>query len=120
MGDEIKLSELNHTELLTLAKGLNPDVCRTTPKEVLIELIECDPGEEPVIPALPINKHRRHIMKFVIANWSRLGALVDCPARSLDPFACYQCLDMQVAECWVTNEHIIPTEDEEPENDSHD
>lgn len=111
MSPDIKLSELNHTELLTLARELDADVCRSTPKDVLIDILESAPGEEPELEPNPANKRRLRIMEFVIDNQSRLGALLSCPAKSLDKYACFQCLDLQVAECWSTNEHIIASEE---------
>lgn len=110
MSDEVTLDELNHTELLLLAKDINPNVFRQTPRDVLVSIIESD--VEPDVPDLPVNKHRLRIMKFVRENWERCGALINCPAKSQDPHACFQCLDLQATECWTKNKHIIGNEKE--------
>lgn len=45
-------------------------------------------------------------MVFVNDFWPKLQSQIECPAKSRDPRACYECPDQQVIACLVKNEPL--------------
>lgn len=107
MPEDNELAEVNHTELVQLARAINADVHRGTPREVLEQIVTAAPGEEPEVPPFDVNKYRLRIMEYVNRSWDRVGAFVTCPAMSRDPYQCFGCTDIQVAECFALNPQIL-------------
>lgn len=107
MDEAEDLSEVNHTELLQLARNFRADLHRCTPRDVLVEVLTCPAGEEPEVPPLRTNRYRLQLMEYVNASWDRVGALVVCPAKSRDPHECFGCTDTQVLECYYENHQAI-------------
>lgn len=60
--------------------------------------------EEPSPQAHPIDSWRLALAKFVADYWKKLETQVTCPAKSLDPHACFGCTDVRVVACIVENE----------------
>ena len=99
----------NRTELLQICEriGLRPPP--NLPKEKLIGLIL---GEEEPSPDWKnvIDSWRHGIMAFLLDHWDVVRSQIDCPAKSADPRACFQCTDAQVITCIALNpenEHLI-------------
>lgn len=59
------------------------------------------------LPQRKINKVRLQIMDYVLDNWPRVSPLLSCPAKSKSPRACFECVDVQVAECALTNPQVL-------------
>lgn len=95
---------LNLTELVLMAQDIDPEAHRGLGRDTLLEIINS--GETPGLPQRRINKLRLNIMTWILGNWSQVAPLVTCPARSKDPRSCFQCTDVQVIECKLTNKHI--------------
>jgi hypothetical protein len=89
-------AECNHTELVALAQELDPRACRSTSREDLLRIIA---GQEIDLPERSVDAVRLYIMRFVNRNYDQLRPLLDCPAKTRDPRACFNCLDYQVVEC---------------------
>jgi hypothetical protein len=108
----MKPSELyercNETELYQIARASGVVVQPATPKDLLIKYIL---GEElPPPEAHEVDEWRLAIMGFVIEHRKRLEVQLRCPAKSMDPRACFQCVDHQVSSCLVENKqnlHLI-------------
>jgi hypothetical protein len=101
----MKPSELyercNETELYQIARASGLSVQPSTPKDLLIKYIL---GEgEPPPEAHELDEWRLAIMGFVIEHRKRLEVQLRCPAKSMDPRACFQCVDHQVSSCLVEN-----------------
>ncbi len=100
------LDEMNTSELLLLAQENNPNAHRGLPREVLYELITSD--EETDLPDRHVDKVRLQIMSFVDENFKQVEPLVQGgPAKTRDLRACFQCTDIQVVECALTNPIIF-------------
>ena len=99
------LDELNITELLQLAQEENPNAHRGVSRDILVRIIN---GEEISLPPRKVDKTRLQIMEYINTYWAQVKPLVQgCPARTQDPRACFQCSDVQVVECALTNPQIF-------------
>lgn len=107
--------ELNTTELVALAQELDPNVGLNTPRPHLIALL-CGEGPDE-LPGRAVDGVRLHIMRFVIQNYDQLRPLLDCPAKTKDPRACFRCLDYQVAECATSSAQSLFKEEEKNDHD---
>lgn len=99
----------NRTELVQLCvqRGLTPPPY--APKD---QLIACLLGDEepPEDWENPVDSWRHALMGFLLDHWEVVRSQLDCPAKSGDPLACFQCADTQVISCIVSNpgnEHLI-------------
>lgn len=98
------LDDMNMTELTQMAFQVNPNVHRSLPRETLCRVVQ---GEEIVFPRRNIDGWRRAIFEFVDTNWRQVSPLVTCPMKARQPEACFQCLDIQVAECATENQRNL-------------
>jgi hypothetical protein len=49
-------------------------------------------------------------MGFLLDHWTVVRSTLECPAKTGDPLACFNCVDAQVISCLVQNpddEHLI-------------
>lgn len=100
-----ELDNMNMSELLSFAQDHEPNAHRGLPREVLIELAL---GEEHELPARKIDKYRLKIMQFINEHFEQVGPFIQaCPAKTRNPRACFECTDVQVIECTLTNETVI-------------
>lgn len=93
---DFSLEQCNHTELLQLARRAGLRAPGAWPRATLIALLK---GELPPAPYDPIENLRDGIMSFVIAFEAVLRAQLTCPAQTLDPRACYGCVDLVPVFC---------------------
>lgn len=98
------LDDLNMTELTLMAFQSNSNVHRSLPREMLCRIIK---GEEIELPARLIDGWRHAIFAFADANWRQVSPFASCPLKARHPEACFQCLDVQVAECATVNHSNI-------------
>lgn len=97
---------LNQSELAAIAKELDPSASRQLSRDLLIGIIE---GTVALLPERTIDKKRLKIMLYVNTNWDQVMYQVSCPAKSRDPRACFQCCDVQAADCITLNPDKIKT-----------
>jgi len=107
------MDTLNKTELVQLAQVLSESANRGMSREELIAIIE-EEWDGPV-QKHNINKSRHRLYEYIDANWKQLEALLSCPMRTRKPRSCFRCLDIQVAECIVTNPQIMKRDEDEQE-----
>ena len=93
-------TRLNATELALVAKEFNPEAQRWLPFEVLVTIIE---DEGPHLPQRFIHKRRLAVMQHINEHWEGMDALINCPAKTRDPLACFGCSDVQAACCSIDN-----------------
>jgi hypothetical protein len=98
----VDLVELNHSELVLLAKWCGLPASRGMPREMLIEELEnFTPTEVPV----PFDEKREALSAWIKNHWSTLRMQMPkkvCPN-------CHQCKDLQILDCYTKNEkHIKP------------
>jgi len=98
------LDELNLSELVALAWAENPNAHRSLGREALVAIIV---GDNQELPARRIDTWRRTIFAFVDAHWRQVAPLLSCPMKSRQPHACFQCPDVQVAECVLVNHQTL-------------
>ncbi len=99
------LDSCNLTELVTMARELDPEAHRGLSRETLCKIIN---GEETrPLKQRSINKIRLKIMTFINENWEQVSPLISCPAKSRDSYACFTCCDVQVSLCTLTNKDKI-------------
>lgn len=94
------LDELNMSELVALAWAENPNAHRGLGRETLVAIIV---GDNIDLPSRRIDVWRKTIFAFVDAHWRQVAPLLSCPMKSRQPHACFQCPDVQVAECVLVN-----------------
>lgn len=104
------LDELNLSELVQMAWLMNPGAHRGLPRPTLYAIIR---GEDIPLPERNIDIWRHTIFKFVDINWARVNPLLSCPMKSRKPHACFNCPDIQVAECTLVNLKTITQQVEE-------
>jgi hypothetical protein len=93
----------NRTELYQLALDAGLSVPSTATRE---EILAIYLGfKEPETNAM--NKMRDDLMTFVIDHKGVLSSQLKCPAKSMDPRACYQCIDTQVVTCFVQSNGVV-------------
>lgn len=95
----------NETELYQIARASGVIVSPSATKDQLIKYII---GEE-LPPSTPqeFDEWRLAIMRFVIEHRAKLEVQLRCPAKSMDPRACFQCVDQQVVSCLVDNKNNL-------------
>lgn len=91
-----------------MASDMDPNCHRDLPESKLMAVIE---GRDPGCPDRKINRVRLQIMDYILRNWEGVSPLLSCPARSKDPRSCFQCTDVQVAECALTNPQAVENEE---------
>lgn len=96
----MSLDELNLSELVAIAREVEPEAHRALGREVLAQIIE---GKAVTLPQRTINKKRLLITQYLDANWDQVSSLVSCPAKTRDPWACFGCTDVQAAACVTDN-----------------
>lgn len=90
--------ECNHTELYQMCLKAGIRASPSASKSTLIKLLE---GLEEPTDENPFDSWRDAIMRLLLDHWDVVSAQLDCPAKSGDPKACYQCVDAQVMSCVV-------------------
>lgn len=108
----MELDDLNDTELVLVAQDVDEQAHRGLGRDALMEIIEA--GEAPGLKTRRVNKTRLRIMQYINDHWKQVEPLLSCPASTKDPRACFQCTDVQVVECAVTNQkQFFPKDDKE-------
>ncbi len=96
----IDLSDLNHSELVLLAKWCGLPASRAIPREVLMQSLETfDPVDVPI----PLDKQRKQMSDWLKRWWDVVRMQVPkkvCPD-------CMKCSDLQVLDCYSRNESNI-------------
>jgi hypothetical protein len=100
----MNFDDFNLTELVAIAREVEPEAHRGLGREALIAVIE---GKAPPLPQRSINKRRLQITQYVDTYWEQVSSLVSCPAKSRDPWACFGCSDIQAAACIIENKEKI-------------
>ena len=98
------LDDLNMTELVVMAGQSNPNVHRGLPRATLYSVIR---GEDVELPEKNIDIWRHSIFAFVDSHWKQVNPLLSCPMKTRSPTACFQCPDIQVAECVVESREAL-------------
>jgi hypothetical protein len=93
---------VNHTELFQICQKLGISVSAATPRETLIGYLSGD-IELPENARNVIDEWRHGLMGFLLDHWQVVRSQLECPAKSGDPLACFQCVDPQVITCIVDN-----------------
>lgn len=96
----IDLSELNHTELVLLARWCDLPASRAIPREVLEQSLETF---IPVDVPIPLDKMRKEMSDWMKRWWDVVRMQVSkkvCPN-------CHLCKDLQVLDCYTHNETNI-------------
>lgn len=93
----------NETELFQIARRAGLRVLPSLPKERLIRCL-LDEEEPPPIGDHSIDEWRITIMQFVLEHRRKIESQLTCPAKTMDPRACFGCVDAQVLSCLVNNE----------------
>jgi hypothetical protein len=99
------LDELNLSELVEIARAGSPNAHRSLGREALIAII-VGADNEP-LPTRNIDVWRKTIFAFVDAHWKQVEPLLSCPMKTRQPHACFQCTDVQVAECVLVNHQTL-------------
>lgn len=99
------VKRMNLSELVQVAQGIDERVHRGLGREVLVEVILA--GQAPELPERAVDKVRLRIMGFILDNWDQVKPLVQCPARTGNPRACFQCTDVQAILCFDENKKVI-------------
>lgn len=102
--------ELNNSELARLASMINPGAHRGLPRDILIRILE---EEEIDLPPRGVDNARDTIFLVMDACWDQVKYSISCPMKLRESRACYQCTDIQVAECSLMNARLIETTKEE-------
>jgi len=100
----MELDEMNLSELVLLAQDEEPSAHRGLGREALISIAE---GEEVTLPVREVDRVRLYIMEFILDHWTQVKPLLDCPAQTKAPRACFSCTDIQVAECALENKKLF-------------
>lgn len=91
----------NRTELYQWAREAGYPALPSMSKKELIALVE-DKADWPSTPHA-FDGLRIALMKYILSYWSVLKGSIQCPAKSGDPMACFNCLDQQIISCVNTN-----------------
>jgi hypothetical protein len=92
----IDLENLNHSELVLLAKWCELPASRAMPREKLIDSLETF---KPVEGAVPFQDLAETLSTWLLRWWDRVrmqAAKKVCPK-------CHKCRDMQVLDCYTRN-----------------
>lgn len=98
----------NETEVYQIARRAGLAVKPNTPKPALIHYILGSDVVSPLQGEQEIDLWRLTIMQFILDHRKKLEAQLSCPARSMDPRACFGCVDAQVVSCLVHNKTSMP------------
>lgn len=98
------LDELNVSELVAMAWAMNPGAHRALPRETLYSIIQ---GEDIILPERHIDIWRATIFTFCDEHWMQVKPFLSCPMKSRKPHACFNCPDIQVAECTLVNHETL-------------
>ncbi len=109
-------ADLNETELAMVAAEWHPEAHKGYPRALLIEVIEKASVE---LPASTLHKKRLRIMRYIDDCWSAVSALISCPAKTRDPYACFGCSDNQVSSCTLENRSKFLDQEERKNDDDH-
>ena len=101
MSDSTAFDRFNHTELYQACRSAGIECLPNTPREKLIDYLECIDTPEPIIQ--DFDQWRHGIMGFLLEYWVKVEAQLNCPAKSKDPRSCFSCIDQQVVFCIVQN-----------------
>lgn len=104
MDDWTFLDGLNMSELASLASSQDVNAHRGLPREQLIDIIK---GGASNLSERQIDIWRKSIFVFVDTHWRQVSSLLSCPMKTRQPHACFQCTDVQVAECVVSNHALL-------------
>jgi len=96
----IDLSELNHSELVMLAKWCGLPASRAVPRDLLVESLE---AFTPIEAPMPLDEKRKQMSEWMKRWWNVVRMQVPkkvCPD-------CTKCHDLQVLDCYTRNESNI-------------
>lgn len=96
----------NRTELYQICRRNGIFVSPNTPRDDMVEYILGT--KEPPEVGHPIDAWRHGIMGVIIEHADVVQATLNCPAKTLDPLACFQCPDTQVMSCVIQNPNDEP------------
>lgn len=99
----------NSTELYQIAREAGFVVMPSLTRDALIRIIIRDTPPPPLEEHV-VDEWRRAIMLFIIDHRKRLETQLECPAKSFQPDACFNCVDTQVVSCLTgnaSNIHLI-------------
>jgi hypothetical protein len=96
----IDLSELNHTELVLLARWNDLPASRAIPRGVLESSLRTF---VPVDVPIPLDDKRKEMSDWLKRWWDMVRMQV---AKKVCP-ACEKCSDLQVVDCYTRNESNI-------------
>ena len=104
-------ASLNHTEAYQLARRAGHAVTPALSREDLLRVLtdEVDPATLGQMPH-ELDEWRYALMGFIIEHRRRLESQLTCPAKSMDPRACFTCVDAQLVWCLNENKkhlHLI-------------
>lgn len=96
----IDLSDLNHSELVLLARWCGLPASRAVSRELLVESLETF---EPIDIPMPLDDKRQEMAEWLNRWWDVVRMQVPkkvCPN-------CLLCKDLQVMDCYLRNESNI-------------
>lgn len=102
------LAQVNHTELVQLCRLLNPDgnahmgMKRTVLEEILLGVVPDDAGNQ-------VDKYRAKLSAFIQRHWDKIRDQMEMNCTG----DCYQCHDLMVLGCFVTNADHLKKSPEE-------
>lgn len=96
----------NDTELYQLARRAGHAVLPNMDRNTLIHIL-ADAVPAPTDPTHVIDEWRHALMGFIIDHRQKLESQLTCPAKSMDPLACFNCVDAQVISCLVENKRHL-------------
>lgn len=101
------LTDLNDSELAALARQFTHEAHRDLPRDTLTRIIT---EEDVQLKQRPINKRRLQVMNYLNKHWEQVSYQISCPAKTRSAWACFQCCDLQSADCILSNPAITKTE----------
>lgn len=100
MSDTFDPKVLNLTELVMICQAVNQEAHRGLPRALLEQM---SLGNDVELPERFTTKMRLKIMKYIDGHWDYVEYQLSCPAKSRNPYACFECSDLQVASCTLEN-----------------
>jgi hypothetical protein len=97
---EIDLDELNHSELVTLARWCGLEVSRAMPRIAIYDALY---HFDPIVESDPIDRLRYRLSRWLKRYWDRIRMQAKkkaCPN-------CFNCRDLQALECYTQNRRLI-------------
>lgn len=95
-----QLTDLNHSELVLLAKWCGLPASRAFPRDMLISSLE---NYRAIELPVPLDDKRQQVSEWLNRWWDKVRMQVPkkvCPN-------CHLCRDLQVIDCYSLNEHSI-------------